>query len=318
MARKRPSKSFRRKRRTFKKKFNKSKNRTPAGNTLTRTFQYPQGTGIYVNGVVPGSGVTVSQTNFVHSMINVGASDASIFLKYYQWFRIKRVYLTFQSLSDQLEQVSTTSAVPTPYAGIGNAQILMIPWRDGIAFPSWVGSSAYIQKLIEKYRQQRGVKFFLRPLEQLRKGFTISYKPNTLNVGFETTGGVSGMTYHNYTPNYDKWIGNNDEATDFYGYSIVVFQGGASPILIQVKQAITCQYKAKCNDPLITITPNDSDQFTRSMKMTAVHLNGHSLNHPEIDTDEFCCRSTDGVISNENEGTPETLDIGLDNPPNGE
>ena len=284
-------KRYNRKKRNYKSKRKYKKktkyNKTPAGNTLTRTFQYPQGSGLYVEGVTPGGGATVSQTNFVHSMVNVGASDASMFLKYYQWFRIKRVYLNFQAISNQVQQVQTGTGIPTPYAGQGNAQILLIPWRDGIAFPSWVGSSAYIQKLIEKYRQQRGVKFFLRPLEQLRNGFSISYKPNTLNVGFETTGGVTGMTYHNYTPNYDKWIGNNDEATDFYGYACVIFQAGSSPISIQIKQSITCQYKGKCNDPLITITPNASEHFTRAMKMTAVHLNGHALNLPEIDTNEF-------------------------------
>lgn len=312
-------KKYNRKKRNYKSKRRykkKSKyNKTPAGNTLTRSFSYPQGGGIYVQGVVPGGGVTVSQTNFVHSMVNVGASDASIFLKYYQWFRIKKVYLTFQTITDKITQVLNTSAIPTPYAGQGNCQILLIPWRDGIAFPSWVGSSAYVQKLIEKYRQQRGVKFFLRPLEQLKKGFTISYKPNTLNVGFETTGGVTGMTYHNYTPNYDKWIGNNDEATDFYGYSCVIFQAGASPISIQIKQSITVQYKEKCNDPLITITPNEEDLFTRAMKMTAVHLNGHALNHPDVDTDEYCSRSSNGAMANENANTPETIDLGLDNPP---
>jgi len=316
MPRKRASKRFRRKRRTFKRKFKKSK--TPAGNTLTRTFAYPQGGGIFVQGVVPGSGVTISQVLFKHSMINVGASDASIFLKYFQWFRIKKVYLTFKALSDQIEQVITTTGIPTPYAGLGNCQILLIPWRDGVTFPSWVGSTAYITKLIEKYRQQRGVKFFLRPLEQLKKGFSISYKPNTLNVGFETNGGVTGMTYHNYTPNYDQWIGNNDEATEFYGYTCVVFQGGASPILIQIKQSITCQYKGKCNDPLITIGPSSAEKMNRSMNMIAEHLNGHALNHPEIDTDEFCCRSTNGVVANENSDAPETIDFGLDNPPSTE
>ena len=314
MVRRKPTKKFRRRRRKFKKKFSK----TPAGNTLTRSFSYPQGDGIRANGIPFGGTATVSVTSFKHSMVNVGASDASMFLKYYQYYRIKKVYLTFQAISNPLVPVydaaSSTTSVATP-AVTGNCQVLLIPWRDGVAGPSWVGNADYVRKLMQKYRQQRGVKYFLKPFEQLKKGFTIKYTPNTLNVGFETAGGVTGLTYYNYNPNYGKWIANNDDATEHYGMTAVVLQAGQSPLVIQCKQSITVQYKGKCNDPLMTVTPNDEDTSTRSMTMEAVHLNGHSIDHIAVDTNEFCCRSTNGAMNNEQEDTPSELTIGDGNDP---
>lgn len=312
--RRKPTKKFRKRRRAFKKKFSK----TPAGNTLTRSFTYPSGNGIRADGIAYGGTATVSVTAFKHSMVNVGASDASMFLKYYQYYRITKVYITFKAISNpQIPVYQTlTAAAAVPTASLaGNCQVLLIPWRDGVAGPSWVGNQAYVTKLIQKYRQQRGVKFFLKPFEQLKKGFTVKYTPNTLNVGFETSGGVTGLTYYNYNPNYNKWIANNDDATEHYGYVAVVLQAGQSPLVIQCKQTITVQYKGKCNDPLMTIQPNSSDNSTRSATMEAVHLNGHSINLIDIDTDEFCCRSTNGAIANEQEVTPNTIDIGDGNDP---
>ena len=254
-------------------------------------------------------------------MVNVGASDASMFLKYYQYYRISKVYLTFKAITNNLQPVyqTLTAADPIPVVSSpGNVQVLLIPWRDGTAGPSWVGNNTYITKLVEKYRQQRGTKYFLKPFESLKKGFTIQYTPNTLNVGFETAGGVTGLTYYNYNPNYKKWIANNDDATEHYGYVCVVIQAGQAPLVLQVKQNITVQYKGKCNDPLMTIQPTSSENSKRAATMEAVHLNGHSLNHIEIDTSEFCCRSTNGAMANEDEDTPNTLDIGDGNDPDAE
>lgn len=310
-------KKYKRKtKRTFKRK--KKFNKQPAGNTLLRSFSYPQGDGIRANGIAFGAAPSVSVTSFKHSMVNVGASDASMFLRYYQYYRIKKVYITFQAISNPLVPVydaaSSTTSVATP-AVTGNVQVLLIPWRDGVAGPSWSGNAAYVRKLMQKYRQQRGVKYFLKPFEQLKKGFTVKYTPNTLNVGFETNGGVTGLTYYNYNPNYNKWIANNDDATEHYGYVAVVLQAGQSPLVIQCKQSITVEYKGKCNDPLMTITPNDEDTSTRSMSMEAEHLNGHSIDHIELDTSEYCCRSTNGAMNNDNLNTPETIDIGNGNDP---
>jgi hypothetical protein len=307
------------KRKTNKRRSKKSKQ--PAGNTLTRSFSYPQGDGIHCNPIAYGGTPTVSVTSFKHSMVNVGASDASMFLKYYQYYRIKKVYLTFKAVSNPLlpvyQTLSAAAAVPSASLA-GNCQVLLIPWRDGTAGPTWVGSTTYVRKLVEKYRQQRGVKYFLKPFESLKKGFTIKYTPNTLNVGFETAGGVTGLTYYNYNPNYMKWIANNDDATEHYGMVCIVIQAGQAPLVIQVKQSITVQYKGKCNDPLMTITPSSSDNSIRAANMEAVHLNGHSINHIAIDSGDFCCRATRGALANEDEDTPLEITIGDGNDPDGD
>jgi len=302
------------------RKSKKSRSKRPAGDSLTRSFAYPSGDGILVKGIPYGGGGSVSVTEIRHSLVNAGASDASMFLKYYQWFRIHRVYLTFKCISESLIPTYQSTAVSTALLEpIGTAQILLIPWRDGVPLPTFIGTQTYVDKLVGKYRQQRGVKYFQKPIDQLKKGFTVSYKPNTLNVSFETTGGITGATYHAYSPNYDVWVSNNDNATEFYGYQVVVLQNGQAPIQLRIKQVITMQFKGKCNDPLITVVPNSADNSNRSMNMltasVAANAGGHDLVHTSIDTSEYCCRATGGVMENEQETTPETIDIGAGNDP---
>lgn len=227
---------------TFRKKRNKRK--APAGDKLTRTFKYTEAI-IPCPGIAGGSGPLYQTSTLTHSMTDAGAADASVFLKYYQFFRLKKIYLKIRTLNTRLEQTIDYNANNQTPAGImDRCHVHCIPWRDGVMMP------ALTTLILTKLKQTKGCRTYTLPFTQLRKGVTISYTPNTLDIGYETSGVV---TYNNYRPNYGQWIANNDAATKHYGYIIIVEQYGQSPIQLGLSQSVTVDFKYKCNDPLVTL-----------------------------------------------------------------
>lgn len=235
-----------RKKRSFKsKRRSKRRNKSPSGDKLTRSFRYP-GLIFSQAGITQGTGPFYDTTKILHTLRDAGASDASVFCKYYQLYRIRKVYLKIRCLTDKLVQTNSASTASPPgvYPMLDRCAVHCIPWRDGVNIPTMTA------QILQKLRQQKGAKSFNLPFSQLKKGFTIKYTPNTLDVGFESQG---VLTYNNYRPQYGQWLSNNDMGTVHYGYIIIIEQYSQSALQMALSQTITVDFKYKINDPLISI-----------------------------------------------------------------
>lgn len=290
--RKKTSKTFKKRRKQFKKKF---KRKTVAGNTLVRTFKYPlpEKNTLVVAGVSTTSvpDVTRSATYITHSLDNAGAKHASVFLKYYQFYQLKRVFLTFKRLTPDTAIVFTASSATPVGPGTtggsqaeGHIEIVIAPWRDGIKYTT--PGTAPTADVITKVKQVKGAKVFRVSNESLLKGYTVSYKPNVLNVGWETKGSTTGLTYYNYSPVYNQWITNNDSATDHYGYSMFITQTGRQTAAFSISQSITVAFKDKIVDPMVSLEAESASNITSQYTFHNTHLNGHALNHDEADPNQ--------------------------------
>jgi len=248
-------KRFRRNRRKFKKKF-KRRSR-PAGDSYTRSFKYSTintGEGLRINGVLDASSPTFSYYFFTHSLGDVGMADATIFLKYFQQYRISKVYVKVECLTN--EPIPTFD-VGVNTTGIGNTQsfmqnscsLLLMPWRDGYKQPIMSGATW------DKCRQAKGARLFTNVLEQLQKGYTHKYTPNTLDIGFEIAGSVTD--FYTYTPQYKRWLSNNEGSTQHYGVILAMKQQSRQAILLKITQTVTVEYRYKIVDPLISIEQSD-------------------------------------------------------------
>lgn len=273
----------------------KRKTKKIAGDTFSRTFKYPD---LLIK--IPAlSGTEIESWNVTtatHAMDNGGLAAASVFLKYYQFFRIKKVYMNIKCVSREIELTNQgQTSASTAGWDQGQVTLTIVPFRDGISVGNM--NSAKLFKLM----QYKGARTFTRPVQQLIDGFDYAYTPNTLDIGFESQGAAPVIIYNNYKPQYGQWYSNNDMSTLHYGMMVIVHQATYNQFNFQIKQSLMIQYKYKCDDPLITYEEQTTENSTENVVSTA------DIAYRHIITDHRAVVVT-GALANENEDNPEDGD----------
>lgn len=266
----------------------KRKSRGVAGDKFTRSFPYPPDN-FQIQPVAYGASPTFSLTEYKFNLDNIGAADASKFLHFYQWYRISKIYLTIRAITREAIPVFQPGTTVPTIPQEGNVEVLVVPWRDGRV----MAVSSINQSLFDKLRQTKGAKHFRKPFASLAKGFTMKMTPNTLNVGFSAQ--PSGtLQYFNYSPQYGRWITNNDGSVNHFGYQILVAQAGQSPLALKCSATVTIQYRNKCVDPLVGLEAETADNTTTHAVMkvpSGASGSGHALSTASHDSTQFRCVS---------------------------
>lgn len=258
MARRKANRRFRRKRKQFKKKFNKRS--TPAGDYFKRSFRLPS-TSFLTSAYGTAGNSDSAQYDIIGNKINlsmVGLADASVFLKYFQYYRIKKIITVIRQKNVPAIVASLKGDVSDVRIGRRTTtEMIITPWRDGhlVSNSVFTASNAAV---FEKMKQQKGSKYIsdVHSKRMLGKGITIKQSPNTLDESFATQAGPLSFTH--YSPQFNKWIANNYGTVDHYGLLYLIHNTGFNFSDIQLDTWVTVEYKGKITDPLIALVQNPS------------------------------------------------------------
>ena len=141
------------------------------------------------------------------------------------------------------------------------------------------------------------------------KGLTLKQKPNTLNVGFATSGGP--IAYNHYTPQYNQWIANNYGVTDHYGRLYLIHNQGFEFSNLTLDTWLTVEYKGKIVDPLVTLISNPSTNDDYPHNYHTYNATRHTtINNDPVDTN--CVRASSTLkLQNDETLIDEVIDNSL-------
>ncbi len=161
---------------------------------------------------------------------------ASVFLKYYRFYRIVGVKITFINDVPKVNvSYNDASDVTNQYS---QPSICIIPDREG-------STETCTSEQEWQYIKSNNIK----KLRTLTNGqsMTCALRPNVLTMIYES------LTNTAYQPTYNTWIRNDDKSVPHYGFKYGIKYKSRRTIALRIVCSMIVQYKDACIDSRISL-----------------------------------------------------------------